>query len=161
MLNEYCFSFADALRRLQVTTYFKLRDGVLGLTNCPTELTPKLTLETTLKRIRVIEKLIASPAKKLSGSEPAMEYLVERDQLVPQADATVADSPLKMAAMERLVVSPFVRVRKQQMQLLLAGPIRVPGSWWPPQSEDDGKGSWKVELERLEVETEWLLADES
>jgi hypothetical protein len=89
-----------------------------------------------------------------------MEYLVERDQLVPQADATVADSPLKMAAMERLVVSPFVRVRKQQMQLLLAGPIRVPGSWWPPQSEDDGKGSWKVELERLEVEAERLLADE-
>jgi hypothetical protein len=126
-------SIADALRLLQVTTYFKLSDVVLGLTKCPTELTPTPTLETTLKRIRVIEKLIASPAKKLSRSEPASQYLVERDQLAPQADGTVVDSSLKLAAMERLVVSPFARVRKRQMELLLAGPT--------PWLLGDGKGT--------------------
>jgi len=154
------FSIADALRRLQFSAYLKLSDGVLGLANRPDELTPKLELKTTLARIRVIEKLTASPVKKLTRSESASDYLVEEDQLVPQADGTVADSPLKLAAMERLVVSPFVRVRKRQMELILAGPTRVPGSWWPPRSEDDGEGSWKLELERLEVEAGRLSADE-
>jgi hypothetical protein len=62
--------------------------------------------------------------------------------------------------MERLVVSPFVHVRKRPLELLLAEPTRAPGTWWLLRSDDDGSGSWKLELDRLEVEEGRLLADE-
>jgi hypothetical protein len=146
------FSIAGALLELQDSAYLKLSNNVLTLRDSPDAETPRLELKNTLARISVIEELIASPVKKYVGYAPASEYLVENNQRVPYKDGTIADSSLVLAAMERLVVSPFVHVRNREMELILAGPT----TWLL----GDGKDSHQRKLEELKVEAERLSKED-
>jgi hypothetical protein len=141
--------FSDALCQLQQNVYINLRDKSLGFRKAPTSDTPRDELRASLERYRVIQELTSSPSKRITWSEPAVNYLVEKNMLCPRFDGIVADSRIKEQAMERLVKSPFVSTRVEQIKLLLAGPTRRKGGWF--QSADDGTSSWNQKLEDLEA----------
>jgi len=135
--------FSDALCRLQQKKYKALRDDALGFRKAPTPNTPRNDLGFILERFRVVQEITSSPSKRIYGGEPAIDFLVEKGVLSPQSDGIVADSRIKQAAMERLVKSPFVRTRVEQVELLLAGPT---GGWF-----QSGTSGWNQKLAELEA----------